>query len=69
MDVLKNDIVTVVKPVYIDFPGGKWSDHFVDKKVYYRATETATNNGNFKAIDSKGRLTWLNRLDVIEVKR
>lgn len=55
-DVFKGDIVAVIKPTYIDFPGGRWVDHFVDKKVYS------------KAIDSKGRLSWLNRVDVIELK-
>lgn len=67
-DVSKGDIVTVIKSVYIDFPGGNWADHFVDKKVYFRAIESASNNGNFKAIDSKGRLFWLNRIEVIDLK-
>lgn len=67
-DVFKGDIVAVIKPTYIDFPGGRWVEHFVDKKVYFKAIESASNNGNFKAIDSKGRLSWLNRVDVIELK-
>ena len=47
-DVFKGDIVAVIKPTYIDFPGGRWVDHFVDKKVYFMAIESASNNGNFK---------------------
>ena len=33
-DIEKGDIVAIIKPVFIDFPGGAWSSHFVDKKVY-----------------------------------
>lgn len=69
MDVFKNDIVAIIEPVYIDYPGGVWADHFVDKKRYYRAKETATNNGNFRAVDSMGKLAWLHTSNVIEVKR
>lgn len=69
MDILKSDIVAILEPVYIDYPGGTWADHFVDKKRYYRAKESATNNGNFRAVDSKGKLAWLHTSNVIEVRR
>lgn len=69
MDIFKNDIVATIEPTYIDYLGGDWAEHFVDKKRYYRAKESATNSGNFKAIDSKGRLKWLNASNILEVKR
>lgn len=31
----------------------------------YTAAEIPSNNGNFRAIDSRGRLQWFNELDVI----
>lgn len=68
-DIEKGDIVAIIKPVFIDFPGGAWSSHFVDKKVYYKAIERSNNSGNFRAVDKLGRLNWINRLDVISINR
>ena len=68
-NIEKGNIVAVILPKYIDFPGGSWASHFVDKKHYFKAIENPTNNGNFKAIDSKGRLTHINVMNVIELKK
>lgn len=38
-------------------------------KHYICIDDINTNNGNFRAKDSKGRLTWLNTLDIEITKR
>lgn len=56
----KGDIITIIKPVYIEYAGGLYKDHFVNKKQYYVAVEMESNNGNFKVKDKNGRLLWFN---------
>lgn len=62
----KGTIVTIIKSVYVDYQGGKYADHFVNKKVHYVANEFPSNNGNFKARNLNGT-TWLNVSDVIAI--
>lgn len=69
LSINKGDIVTVTESIYVDFPGGKWEDHFVSRKMHYIAMEIPSNNGNFKGRNFKGRIKWLNTGDVISVKR
>lgn len=52
---------------FIDWPGGRWEDHFVPVRKLFVAMEAPSNNGNFKAKDSRGRVFWLNALGVQEV--
>ncbi len=69
-DVFKGDIVTIVRDVYIDYPGGRWCDHFSPKLMHYKVVDnTNSNNGYFKAKDSHGK-KWLCHVDeVIKVYR
>lgn len=58
----KGDIITVIEKIYIDYPGGQYRDHFVDKKRYYVALEMESNNGNFKAKDKRGHIKHFNHI-------
>lgn len=62
-DICAGDIVVIEEPVY---EGGLYSDHFVMKKRYYMAIESQRNNGDFKAVNSKGIMRWINESEVIE---
>lgn len=56
----KGVIFTVKENVYIDFPGGKWNDHFVMKETFWSALEYPKNNGYFTARNSRGVEKWFN---------
>jgi len=61
----KGTIVTVIKETFIEFPGERWESHFAPMKKHYIALETPSNNGNFRAKDSRGRVTWLHTSQVL----
>ena len=63
----KGIIFTVMENVYIDFPGGAWSDHFTEKETFWISLEFPTNNGNFKARNSKGIMKWFSTMNVKRV--
>ena len=63
------DIATVMESIYIDFPGGKWADHFVNARKHYIALDFPSNNGNFRGRDKNGIMKWLYVPDVIDVKK
>jgi hypothetical protein len=69
MIIHKGDIVTIETKKFVDFPGGRWCDHFVPCRKLLVAKEVPSNNGNFKAIDVHSNLFWLNTKDVIEVRK
>jgi hypothetical protein len=58
--IKKGSIVAVNVKQHVDFPGGKWKDHFVTKRQLFVAKELPTNSGNFKALASNGRLEFFN---------
>ena len=61
----KGTIVTVIRDKFIEFPSEKWEIHFVPMKKHYIALETPSNNGSFRAKDSRGKLAWLHISEVI----
>lgn len=61
--IKKGDIIRVLIDKYIDFQGGKYQDHFVKKAVLYRVKTEPTNNGNFTALTSTGKLKHFNILN------
>lgn len=65
-DIQAGDIIAIEEPAYVEFEGGLYSDHFVMKKRYYMAIESQRNNGDFKAVNSKGIMRWINESEVIE---
>ena len=60
MNLNKGDIIAIMDKVYIDFPGGKWADHFVIKKTFYALRDVPDNNGNVKLKNCRGRFIWYN---------
>lgn len=52
--IKKGDIIQVIDPVYIEYPGGKWGEHFTNKKRFALVITDPTNNGNFITQDTKG---------------
>lgn len=67
VDVWKGEIVRVPWSEYIEYSGGVWKDHFVDKTKLLLVIESASNNGNFLAKDSKGGLYHFNTMNVLSV--
>lgn len=67
MTIENGNIISVNRSVYIDYPGGPWHDHFVDKKVLLLVKREPTNNGNMLCIDSKRKLYHVNANEVLEV--
>ena len=67
LNIQKGSIVAVIEQEYIDFEGGKWSEHFAPKRKLYIALETPTNNGNFKAKNLQVNCHHLHETEVIEV--
>ena len=69
-DVFKGDIVTVKEDIYIDYPGGIYKDHFVTKNKHYIVIDDMnSNNGNFRAKDSHGIMTWLNTMNIDRIDK
>lgn len=64
----KGDIITIITEKYIDYPGGAWRDHFSPCKLHLLVKDGETNNGNIKAVDSRGRLQHVHRSQVIAIK-
>lgn len=56
----KGDIIAIQENIYIDYPGGRWYDHFVSKRKYYVLCDTPSNNGNVLLKDSKNKKMWYN---------
>lgn len=66
--IRKGNIIAVKVKQYVDFPGGAWADHFVRKRQLFRVSDIPSNNGNFKATASDGKVYWFNDIaDEIEV--
>lgn len=63
MIIHKHDIIKVIVDKYIEYPGGQWADHFTKKAVLYRVKKEPTNNGNFTAVTSTGKLTHFNTMN------
>lgn len=63
----KGDIVQYTESVYIDFPGGKWCDHFADVKQLAVCLDTVpTNAGYFRAKDKTGKVHNFMHVSMIE---
>lgn len=70
MIINNHDIIRVLEPVYISYPGGLYKNHFITKKVLYRVKTEPSNNGNFIAINAKNILKHFNtetNKDIIEI--
>ena len=68
-NIHKSDIIKVLEPVYISYPGGAYKDHFIDKNILYRVKTEPTNNGNFTAVNSAGKLRHFNTIynNIVEI--
>lgn len=62
-------IVKIKDNAYCDFPSEKWGIHFAETIKRVLVKTFPTNNGNFKAVDSNGKLYYLNYQDIVEVER
>lgn len=52
----KGDIVTIIEKVYIDYPGGSYGEHFVERKTHLRVKTQPTNSGKFNAVNCRGKV-------------
>lgn len=50
------DIVRYTVSEYIDFPGGAWCDHFVDRGKLFIVTDYRNSALTYKLKDSRGRI-------------
>ena len=62
----KGDIVAVRKNKYIDFPGGKWAEHFAPVTLFLMVTDDERNNGTIKAKDANGRFVWTHSNEIVK---
>lgn len=58
------DIIIVKGKRYVDFPGGKWRDHFADCNLYL-IVKSINNNGTIKAKDFKNRIHFTHEKEII----
>lgn len=62
----KGDIVAIRQNTYIDFPGGKWAEHFAPVTRFLMVTDDERNNGTIKAKDANGRFVWTHSNEIVK---
>ena len=60
VNMQKGDIIAIQESIYIEYPGGRWKDHFTEKRRLYVLCDTPTNNGNVLLRNSQNIKRWYN---------